>query len=151
MKTITIHRKWQLANAWMPHWVVAGISRADFMKKFHLPDARSCEIDALGYVVKRMEFDPNDYGVPVANGKTLVIEADDNTASAFAVTFDGLLSNELLLPPFASGIQHQADHQGRLAPALLPRAGMDGITAKIAPKNVRKMRLDPAKPGLLRL
>ena len=98
MKIITIHRKWQFANAWMPHWVVLGISWADFMEKFHLPDAHSCEIDALGYPVKRMEFDPNDYGVPVANGKTLVLEADDDATSMFAVTFDGLLSNELLLP-----------------------------------------------------
>ena len=98
MKMITIHRKWQFANAWMPHWVVSGISRSDFMEKFHLPDARSCEIDAMGCIVKRMEFDPNDYGVPVANGKTLIIEADDDAASIFAVTFDGLLSNELLLP-----------------------------------------------------
>lgn len=98
MKKITIHRKWQLANALMPHWVVFCMSRSHFMEKFHLPDARSCEIDALGYPVKRMEFDPHDYGVPVANGKTLMIEADDDAASVFAVTFDGLLSNELLLP-----------------------------------------------------
>lgn len=98
MKKITVHRKWQLANAWMPHWVVLGMSRSDFMEKFHLPDARSCKIDALGYPVKRMEFDPNDYGVPVGNGKMLVIEANDDAASVFAVTFDGLLSNELLLP-----------------------------------------------------
>ena len=52
MKIITIHRKWQFANAWMPHWVVLGISWADFMEKFHLPDAHSCEIDALGYIIK---------------------------------------------------------------------------------------------------
>ena len=98
MKTITIHRKWQFANAWMPHWVVFGISRSDFMKKFHLPDARSRRINAQGYPIKRMEFDPNDCGVPLANGKTLVIEADGSAASIFAVTFDGLLSNELMLP-----------------------------------------------------
>ena len=98
MKKIIIHRKWKFANAWMPYWVVVGMSRSDFIEKFHLPDARSCEIDALGYIVKRMEFDPNDYGIPVANGKTLVIEADDGVASVFAVTFDGLLSNEVSLP-----------------------------------------------------
>ena len=103
MKRLTIHRKWQFANALMCYWVVWRISRADFMEKYRLPDAHSCRIDAWGFPVRRMEFWPNDYGVPIANGKTLVIEADDGAASVFAVTIDGLLSNELLLPPQRPG------------------------------------------------
>lgn len=98
MKKITIHRKWQFANAWMADWVVFDISRSDFMEKYHLPDARSCRIDAHGFPVRRMEFDPGEYGIPIANGKTLAVEADDTVASVFAVTIDGLLSNELILP-----------------------------------------------------
>ena len=52
---------------------------------------------AGAYPLPRMDFDPQAYGQPILNGKTLEIEADDDAETVFAVTAEGLLSNELTL------------------------------------------------------
>ena len=51
---------------------------------------------AGAHPLPRMDFDPQAYGPPIRNGETLEIEADD-AATVFAVTAEGLLSNELTL------------------------------------------------------
>ena len=65
------------------------------MEKYRLPDDTSCSM-AEAYPLPRMDFDPQAYGPPIRNGETLEIEADD-AATVFAVTAEGLLSNELTL------------------------------------------------------
>lgn len=80
----------------MPYWIVVGLPRAAFMEKYHLSDDTSCRM-AGAYPLPRMDFDPQAYGQPILNGKTLEIEADDDATTVFAVTAEGLLSNELTL------------------------------------------------------
>lgn len=69
------------------------------MKKYLLSGDLSCNIDTYGYTVSRMpmEFNPREWGIALANGKTLELEIDESIKSVFAMTTGGLLSNEILL------------------------------------------------------
>ena len=96
MRKIIVRRKRQFAAALVPYWIVVGLPRAAFMEKYHLSDDTSCRM-AGAYPLPRMDFDPQAYGQPILNGKTLEIEADDDATTVFAVTAEGLLSNELTL------------------------------------------------------
>lgn len=99
MKKLIIYRKRQLPSALIPYWVVVTISKSEFMEKYQLSDDISCYVGEWGQPIPRMEFNPQEYGIPISNGKTLELEIDENIRSVFAVTMDGLLSNELLLNP----------------------------------------------------
>lgn len=99
VKKLIIHRKKKFASALMPFWIITNISKSDFMQKYQLPDDISCEINWSGHPVPRIDFNPDDYGVRISNGKTLEININESTKSVFAITVDGLLSNEVILNP----------------------------------------------------
>lgn len=96
-KKLVIRREWKLASALMPYWMITRVSKAEFMKKYELEDDTSCGMTAWGQPVPRMDFCPREWGVPVGNGRTLELEMEDGISSVFAVTPDGLLSNEIML------------------------------------------------------
>lgn len=99
-KKLTIYRKKQFFSALMPYWIVFSIAKEDFMKKYELTDDRSCEITQFGHPIPRMDFNPQEWGMPIKNGEMLEIEiTDENVKSVFAITMDGILSNEILLEP----------------------------------------------------
>lgn len=67
------------------------------MEKHQLSDDISCCYDKGGCPIYHEGFNPHEYGVPISIGKTLELEIDENIKSVFAVTLDGILSNELVL------------------------------------------------------
>ena len=77
---------------------------------------------AGAYPLPRMDFDPQAYGQPILNGKTLEIEADDDATTVFAVTAEGLLSNELTLDEKRAILPRPRDHKGRMENAAVSRA-----------------------------
>lgn len=98
-KKLIIHRKKKFASALMPFWIITNISKADFMKRHQISDDISCDIDQTGQPAPRIDFNPDDYGVRILNGETIEIEISESTKSVFAITLDGLLSNEVTLNP----------------------------------------------------
>ena len=81
------------------------ISKSEFMSRYQLFDDTSCCIDKHGHPISRMEFHPLEYGFPILNGQTLELEIDESVKSIFAVTVDGLLSNEIVLNPQLTSYQ----------------------------------------------
>lgn len=97
MKKLVIYRKKQFPSALMPYWIVTDISKSELMEKHQLSDDISCCYDKGGCPIYHEGFNPHEYGVPISIGKTLELEIDENIKSVFAVTLDGILSNELIL------------------------------------------------------
>lgn len=97
MKKLIIYRKRQIASALIPYWIVTEISKSKFMEKYNLRNDTLCQLDKWCRPIPRMQFDPQKYGIPILNGKKLELEIKENVESVFAVTYAGLLSNELLL------------------------------------------------------
>lgn len=97
MKKLIIYRKKQIPSALMPYWIVTAISKSELMEKHQLSDDISCCVDKYGAPIPHVGFNPQEYGVPITIGKTLELEIDDSIESVFAVTLDGILSNELPL------------------------------------------------------
>ena len=103
MKKLTVTRSRQFSMMLMPYWVVTSMSRAEFLRRTGLPgepsalpeDEEPDEPDGPG----SPPFDPAQYGTPIKNGGTLVLELDDAAATVFAVGYDGTASNELQLAP----------------------------------------------------
>lgn len=94
---LIVHRKRKFASALMPFWVITNISKSEFMKKYQITDDISCSLDWMGQPVSRINFNPDDYGVRILSGETIEIEINEYTKSVFAITIDGLLSNEVRL------------------------------------------------------
>ena len=97
MRKLIIHRKKKFVAMAVPFWIVTGVSKADFMRKFGIEDDITCKLDRYGHPVKRFEFEPDAYGVPIMNGKTLELEIGEQVKTVFAVTAEGLLSKEVVL------------------------------------------------------
>lgn len=111
-KTLIIHRKRGFASALMPFWIVTDMSKAEFKERFLLTGDVSDATDALGQPVSRMAFDPDEYGVRIANGETLELAADEKAATVFAMTMEGLLSNELSLDTEAERLEIEVRVKG---------------------------------------
>ncbi|MBQ8906218.1 MAG: hypothetical protein IJY85_07615 [Ruminococcus sp.] len=79
MKKLSIYRKRQFRNALMPYWIILGTSKESFLN--HLSEVH--------------EFSPDQYGTRIGNGKTITIPLPDHDVTVFAVTIDGIASNEL--------------------------------------------------------
>ena len=101
MKTITIRRKKKLGNALMPYWIITGMTKDAFKQAFHLP-GDLVRRDQAGMPISRLGSSLDDavrildaLGTRIANGKTLVIEAEPTVQSVFAVSIDGVISNEI--------------------------------------------------------
>ena len=101
MKTLVIHRRIQLPSLLVPFWAVTGISKAEFMARHQLSDELSCSLDTWGHPIARTQFCPGEYGVPIYCGKTVQLAAGEGACTLFALTAEGLLSNELVLPQAA--------------------------------------------------
>ena len=101
METLVIHRRIQLPSLLVPFWAVTGISKAEFMARHQLSDELSCSLDTWGHPIARTQFCPGEYGVPIYCGKTVQLAAGEGACTLFALTAEGLLSNELVLPQAA--------------------------------------------------
>lgn len=97
MKILIVRRRRQFASALMSYWVVTSMPKAAFMQKYQLKDDLSGGAAEDGRLLRRMEFDPWEYGAEIRNGGTLRLQLEDDAATVFAVTWGGLLSNELRL------------------------------------------------------
>lgn len=97
MRKLIIHRKKKFAAMAVPFWIVTDITKTDFMNKFGICDDISCKMDRGGRPVKRFEFNPNDYGIPIRNGETLELDIGEQVSTVFAITWEGLLSKEVVL------------------------------------------------------
>lgn len=97
MKKVKISRVKKFASALVPFWVVTDMSKTEFMKTFGLGSDRECKT-VLGQAAPRIAgFEPDKYGVRIANGETLELEVADEKSTLFVMTMDGLLSNEIAL------------------------------------------------------
>ena len=103
MRTIQITRKKKFASALMPYWIITGIRKDDFMKQYGL-EGDLCEQSDAGFPVPRIDSSVLDeIGTRSENGKTIELEVDGSAVSLFASTFDGSLSNEIVLDENAPG------------------------------------------------
>ena len=125
MKKLVIYRKKQFASALMPYWVVMTISKSEFMERFQLTDDISCCIDEYGQPVPRMEFNPQEYGVPISIGKTLELEINESIKSVFAVTMSGLVSNEIILNSQSASYQILVETKGGWKTPSYPRLTLE--------------------------
>ncbi len=96
-KKLVVRRKWKLASALMPYWIITRVSKEDFMQRFLLEDDVSCDVTDWEQAEESADFCPWEWGVPIGNGKTLELEIEEDVSSVFAVTMGGLLSNEIIL------------------------------------------------------
>lgn len=99
MRILRVKREKSFVCSLMNDWVVLKYSK----NEFNLQDLKE-HIDANGYPIASKDFNPNDYGTPIANGEEIVFEIDDTVRSMFVVTGDGIVSNELQLDPEAEQI-----------------------------------------------
>ena len=96
-KTLIISRKKKFASALMPYWIIAGISKKDFMEQYGL-EGDLCQHSESGHPVPRIDMSIlDDIGTRIENGETVKLELVDTVHSVFASTMDGALSNEIVL------------------------------------------------------
>lgn len=95
MKRLIIHRKKKLALAFMPYWIVIGIDKRTFMEQYNLV-GDLCETIS-GWPISRISPDILKKYHSIENGECVQIELSDDINSAFAITPDGNLSNEIIL------------------------------------------------------
>lgn len=95
MKRLIVHRKKKFASALMPYWIVIGTDKRTFMEKYNLA-GDLCEA-SLGQPISRISPEILKKYHSIENGDCVQIELDDDINSAFAITFDGNLSNEIIL------------------------------------------------------
>lgn len=96
MKRLIIHRKKKFASALMPYWIVTGINKKIFMEKYNLI-GDLCKTSASGYPISRIDLKILRKYITIENGESIQIELNDNITTAFAITMDGNLSNEITL------------------------------------------------------
>lgn len=99
MRRLVIYREFHFAACLTPFWVVTRTRKAEFMDRFQLADDLSCELDAWGHPLPRLHFDPDRFGARIHVGQTLELSSAAPLQSVFAVTAEGLLSNEVVLTP----------------------------------------------------
>ena len=99
MKTIQIQRKKQFRSALVPYWIIAGVSKEEFMRSMGF-EGDVVPHNEIGQAIPRIDISVLDQlGMRIENGQTIVLEAEEDVTSLFASTMDGTLSNEILLPP----------------------------------------------------
>lgn len=99
MRILKIRRIKKFASALMPYWIVA-YSQQQFKDAFGMKENLSCIIDNFtGQPYKRADFNPDDFGVRIKNGQILELKIEDDVRSFFVMTYEGLLSNEIILNP----------------------------------------------------
>ncbi|MBO5164594.1 MAG: hypothetical protein J6B75_09200 [Ruminococcus sp.] len=96
MKRLIIHRKKKFASALMPYWIVTETDKKTFMEKYNLI-GDFCKTSVLGHPISRIDFKILRKDFTIENGETIQIELNDNVTTAFAITMDGCLSNEIIL------------------------------------------------------
>ena len=97
MKTVTVQRKQKFASAWMPYWLITGISKKDFMNRLGL-EGDLCTHTIMGQPVSRIDISILDtIGTRIENGKTVELTLGDDVRTIFASSMDGSLSNEVIL------------------------------------------------------
>lgn len=94
MRTLTVEREKSFVSCRMNYWIVLKYAKDEMI-------SRDWKItyDKNGNPAAPADFNPNDYGTPIANGGTVAFNLDDKVESVFAVTMDGLFSNEIKLDP----------------------------------------------------
>lgn len=105
MKKLIIHRQKQFRSCLVSYWIVYEISREDFIKDFFftpLPigndDCAQYGTNRAGYLKQKyIPCKPKELGIPIKNNETLEVAVDDSTNSVFAISMDGLFSNEIPL------------------------------------------------------
>ena len=96
-KTLIVTRKKKFASALMPYWIIAGISKNDFMEQYGLVD-ELCGQSESGHPIPRIDMAVLDeIGTRIQNGETVRIQVEDTAQTVFASTMDGALSNEVTL------------------------------------------------------
>lgn len=96
MRILRVKREKSFVCSLMNDWVVLKYRKSEFQ----LEDLKD-HIDANGFPIATKDFNPNEYGTPIANGEEIVFEIDDTVRSMFVVTDDGIMSNELQVDPQA--------------------------------------------------
>lgn len=94
---LIINRKKKFASAAVPFFIILSNSKEEFLIKHRLPKDNNCELTWQGHAIPRADFDPSEYGIPIKNGETLELEILEEINSVFAMTYEGLLSNEIVL------------------------------------------------------
>lgn len=103
MKKLIIKREKKFASALMPYWVVTGMSRQDFIYKFQLQEDRyrlrdtGTRYQAGNTVTSVTIHELDTIGVKLTNGQTVETEIDDNVRTVFACTYDGWVTEEIML------------------------------------------------------
>lgn len=96
-KTLIVTRKKKFASALMPYWIIAGISKKDFMEQYGL-NGDLCDHSESSHPVPRIDMSILDgIGTRIKNGETVRMKVEDTVRSVFASTMDGSLSNEIIL------------------------------------------------------
>ena len=96
-KILIISRKKKFASALMPYWIIAGISKKDFMELYGLEEDL-CQHSESGHPLPRIDMSILDeLGTRIKNGETVKLELEDTVHSVFASTMDGSLSNEIIM------------------------------------------------------
>lgn len=102
MGKLIVHRKKQLRSAFAPYWLVLDKTQADFINVFwkglSLEDLKK-RWDAKGFPLPNAALNPQQWGIPIQNGEIIELEIDDRVKTVFAITTEGLYSNEIVLQP----------------------------------------------------
>lgn len=106
MKKLIIKREKKMASALMPYWVVTGMSRQEFIYKFHIQEDRYRLRDTghryqSGDTVTSITIHSLDaIGVKLENGRTVTTEVDDSVRAVFACTSGGWVTEEVPLDKY---------------------------------------------------
>lgn len=101
MKTLNIKREKSFVCSQMYYWVILKYSRDELTERF----PQNSHVNQIGIPAAPDGFNPNEYGTPIENGQEIIFEIDDTVNSVFAVTVDGILSNEIKIDPLAAQVQ----------------------------------------------
>lgn len=100
MKRLLIYREKKFASALLPYWIIASITKKEFMCKYGL-EGDLCKSNARGQAIPRIDIATLDsIGKRISNGQIIFIDLEDETKTIFASTMDGCLSDEIDLKDF---------------------------------------------------
>ena len=116
-------------------WIIGGFSNTLFL--FFDKTKFVCGVGQIGKPIPRMDFlllrclrleepipqidfNPQEWGVPIKNGEILEIEITDESVKTVFVIINGILSNEILLEPQAASYQVLVTTKGGWAVPCYP-------------------------------
>lgn len=102
---IVFHRKKKFASCAVPFYIIFTSTKQGFIKKYALNAHNDYRLNGFGRATVKADFSQCEYEIPIKNGETLEMELSDNINSVFAMTYEGLLSNELALDKTAAPIK----------------------------------------------